>query len=86
MVDLGDLIHVYDGVLDEKTCDFLIKVFDEESEHHEVIENEGRPNFTQFNLTENCNFTDELKKVHNSVTKKVQKYQKEYFSVFPNKR
>ena len=89
MVDLGDLIHVYDGVLDEKTCDFLVKVFDEESEHHEVIENEGRPNFTQFNLTENCSSTDELKKVHNSVIKKVQKYQKEYYKfvdarVFPS--
>ena len=89
MVDLDDLIHVYDDALDEKTCNFLVKVFDEESKHHEVIENEGRPNFTQFNLTENCNSTDELKKVHDSVIKKVQKYQKKYYKfvdarVFPS--
>jgi prolyl 4-hydroxylase len=89
MVDLDDLIHVYENALDFKTCDFLINVFDNASHLHESIENEGKPNFTQFNLTENKNITDELNKVHNHIIKQVHKHRDLYYEfvdsrVFPS--
>ena len=89
MVDLDDLIHVYENALDSKTCDFLVTVFDNASHLHESVENEGKPNFTQFNLTKNKNTTDELNKVHNHLIKKVNKYRDLYYEfvdsrVFPS--
>jgi len=90
MVDLDDLIHVYENALDSKTCDFLINVFDNASHLHESIENEGKPNFTQFNLTKNKDITDELKKVHNHAIKQVHRHRDLYYEfvdarVFPSK-
>jgi hypothetical protein len=69
MVDLGDLIHVYDNALDADTCDFLIATFDGASENHEIVKSDGKPNFTQFNLTENSSSTDELKKTHKHISR-----------------
>ena len=90
MVDLDDLIHVYENALDSKTCDFLVTVFDNASHLHESIENEGKPNFTQFNLTENKDITDELNNVHNHIIKQVHKHRDLYYEfvdarVFPSK-
>ena len=89
MVDLDDLIHVYEDALDSKTCDVLINTFDGASKHHESVQNEGRPNFTQFNLTENSNSTDELSKIHKHIIKTVQHYRDVYYEfvdarVFPS--
>ena len=89
MVDLNDLIHVYDDALDSKVCDFLVATFDNSSEYHEILEQEGKPNFTQINLTKYSKDTDKLNKVHKDVIKVVQKYQKEYYEfvdarVFPS--
>ena len=52
-VDLNDFIHIHDDVLDSNICQSLIDIFEKNSDKHERIENEGKPNFTQYNLTEN---------------------------------
>ena len=65
-----DLIHVYEGILEENICSFLINLYEEQSDKHERVENEGKPNFTQFNLTENCRISDEVNNVHNFLIKK----------------
>jgi len=88
MVDIGDLIHVYDDALDAETCDFLIATFDGASENHEIVKSDAKPNFTQFNLTENSGSTDELSKVHKHIIKRVQHYRDVYYEfvdsrVFP---
>ena len=69
MVDIGELIHVYDNSLDTDVCDSLIATFDESLENHEVVKGDGKPNFTQFNLTKN---SDKLSKVHKHLIKTVQ--------------
>jgi len=89
MVDLDDLIHVYEDALDPEICDFLITAFDGASKHHESVQNEGKPNFTQFNLTENSDVTDELSKIHKHIIKRVQYYRDVYYEfvdarVFPS--
>jgi len=89
MVDLDDLIHVYEDALDSKTCDVLIDTFNGASKHHESVQNEGRPNFTQFNLTENSDSTDKLSKIHKHIIKTVQHYRDVYYEfvdarVFPS--
>ena len=46
---MDEFIKVYNGVLDEKTCELLIHLFDI-SEHKKIINNNGTPNFTQLNI------------------------------------
>ena len=86
MVDIGELIHVYDNALDTDVCDSLISTFDESPENHEVVKGDGKPNFTQFNLTKN---SDKLSKVHKHLIKTVQHYRDVYYEfvdarVFPS--
>ena len=45
-------LRSYNGVLPDKLCDALIQLFDEDSKHHQRVENDARPNFTQLNLNE----------------------------------
>lgn len=85
MVELNDLIQVYENALDFEICDFLISVFDNVSNLHERIENDGRPNFTQFNLTENSKATNELNSIHSHVIKNTFKYRDKYYE-FIDKR
>ena len=89
MVDLDDLIHIYENALDYEICDVLIATFDSASKHHESVSNEGKPNFTQFNLTENSDITDELIKIHKQIIRTVQHYRDVYYEfvdarVFPS--
>ena len=53
MVLLNDFIRVYDDVLDSETCEFLIEIFNSNSDKHERLDQEKKPSFTQFNLTAN---------------------------------
>jgi hypothetical protein len=85
MVDLSDLIVVYDDALDPEICDLLINQIYENIPKHERVENNYTPNFTQFNLTENCNHNETTKLVHNEVIKNAFKYKNEYYE-FVDKR
>lgn len=88
MVELNDLIHVYENALDPDICNFLVSIFDQVSNLHERVDNEGKPNFTQFNLTENSKVNNELNSVHNQIIKKIFEYRDKYYEfiddrVFP---
>ena len=86
MVKLNDLILTYDNSLSEKICDELISFFENNSDFHESINQNGKPNFTQVNVTRN---RDHLEKIHNELIHVVFKYRDEYYKyvygeVFPN--
>lgn len=49
---LSDYIKVYDNVIPEETCEQLIKAFSDSAEYHERFDYDGRPNFTQLNITD----------------------------------
>ena len=49
---LTDYIKVYDNVIPEETCEQMIKLFSETTDGHEKFEYDGRPNFTQLNITD----------------------------------
>lgn len=88
MDELNDLIRVYENSLEPEICDFLISLFDQVSDKHERYDNEGKPNFTQFNLTENRELTLEVNKVHNHIIGKIFEYRDKYYEfidprVFP---
>ena len=51
MVELCDLIKVYDNALEPEVCSKLIESFESLGDKHERIDNERKPNFTQLNLT-----------------------------------
>lgn len=89
MVDLLDFIHVYEDVLEPNICQFLINFFEENPDKHERYDNEGKPNFTQVNLTESCQMSDELNSVHNHLIRKTIEYRDIYYQfidgrVFPS--
>ena len=88
MDELNDFIHIYENALESDICDFLVSLFDQTSDKHERFENEGKPNFTQFNLTENKEITSEVNQIHNHVIKNVFTYRDKYYEfvdtrVFP---
>jgi hypothetical protein len=88
MDELNDLIHVYEGALEENICDFLISLFDQIPDKHERYDNEGKPNFTQLNFTEHRELTPEVSQVHNHIIKKIFEYRDKYYefinkNVFP---
>lgn len=49
---LTDYIKIYDNVIPQETCEQLIKQFSEYTQYHERFDYDGRPNFTQLNITE----------------------------------
>lgn len=88
MDELNDFIHIHENALEVEVCDFLVNLFDQSSDKHEVYRNDGVPNFTQFNLTENKTISEEVNKVHNLIIKKVIEYKNQYYEyidkrVFP---
>ncbi len=78
-VELNDLIHVHENVLESNTCQFLIDLFESNPDKQERIDNERRPNFTQFNLTENCKMTGEVENIHNYLIKVTLEHKKKYY-------
>jgi|TARA_Y100000033_G_scaffold46507_1_gene51043 hypothetical protein len=87
MVLLNDLIRVYDNVLDADVCDSLIHIFDSNEDKHEKVDEQKKPCFTQFNVTQ---FSDDHKDIHNLLIKETFKYRDDYYKfvdkrVFPEK-
>jgi hypothetical protein len=90
MIQLNDLIHVYDDVIDLNVCNFLIEFFESQSENHEHINNDFRPKFAQLNLTNNAKISEEVNNVHNYLISKTFEYRNLYCNsvdkrVFPEK-
>jgi len=85
MVELNDLIHVYEDALELNVCDFLISLFDQTSHLHERYDQAGKPNFTQLNLTQHRELTTEVNQVHNHIIKKIFEYRDKYYE-FVDKR
>lgn len=79
MIELNDLIKVYDNALESNVCDFLVNFFETQQHLQEKIENNGTPNFTQLNLTENSKITDEVNNVHNYIISKTFEYKRKYY-------
>ncbi len=85
MVKLSDLIHIHENSLEENICDELVSFFELNSDEHEILDNNGTPNFTQLNITKN---RSKIEKVHDHIIKKVFKYRDKYYNyvhknVFP---
>lgn len=85
MVDLTDLIQVYENALEPEVCDFLVELFEGQKQLHERIENDSKPNFTQVNLTENCEISRDVKLIHNEIIKNAFSYRDQYYE-FIDKR
>lgn len=79
MIDLNDLIKVYDNALESSVCDFLVNFFETNKDKQELVQNDRKPNFTQLNLTENCKISPEVDNVHNFLISKVFEYKKKYY-------
>jgi len=85
MVEVNDLIRVYDNVLSPEICDELVSYFETNSDKQEYVDNQGTPTFTQLNLTRN---RKDLEKIHSILIKSVFEYRDRYYeyickNVFP---
>ena len=88
MDELKEFIHVYENALEPDICDFLINLFDQVTDKHERYVNQGKPNFTQFNLTEHRELAPEINQVHNHIIKNIFDHRDKYYEftdprVFP---
>lgn len=86
MVLTSDFIRVYDDVLDADVCDALMHIFDTNKDKHERLDEQKRPSFTQYNLTQN---SEDHKDIHNHLIQKTFQYRDDYYEfvdkrVFPN--
>jgi hypothetical protein len=84
-IDLTDLIQVYDDVLEKNTCSILIDFFEISSEKHERIDNDSKPNFTQYDLTSNHKESSQIENIHNFLISKTFEYKQKYYE-FVDKR
>lgn len=89
MDEINDFIHIHENALEPEVCDFLVNLFEENTDKHEVLQNDGRPNFTQFNLTENKKISEEVNGIHNQIIRNVLYHKSQYYefvnkNVFPD--
>ena len=82
MVRLNEFVRVYDDVLNKETCEKLIKIFDDNSDKHERLDQQKKPSFTQFNLTAN---SEGYTAIHNLLIRETLKYRDDYYE-FTDKR
>lgn len=81
MGSLSDFVHVYPNVLSDEVCDQLVSYFEENRDKHERVSNDGYPNFTQLNLTQNREICEV---VHNLLIKTTLEYKNKYYTYFSN--
>lgn len=79
MVNLNDFIHIHENSLDISVCDFLIDLFEQNPEYHELSEDNQ---YETFNITKVRDYSDELKTIHNNLITNVFKLRDEYYEVF----
>jgi hypothetical protein len=84
-INLTDLIQVYDDVLEKNICNILIDFFQVSSEKHERIDNDSKPNFTEYDLTSNHKESSQIEHIHNFLISKVFEYKEKYYE-FVDKR
>ena len=85
MVELSDLIRVYDNAIENGVCEKLIEIFESLKDKHERIDNERKPNFTQLNLTEIHQQSEEISRIHQILIKKTLEYKKDYYTFIDEK-
>lgn len=88
MVLLTDFIHVIDDSLGEDVCEFLVNLFDNNSNYQERIENNNKPNCSQMNLTGLRDLNDIVNEVHDYLIRKTFEHRNDYYQfidsrVFP---
>jgi hypothetical protein len=69
---LTDFIKVYDDMITPELCKEIMELYESNSDHHDRIDRDYRPNFTQFNLTQFVNSgasTAQSKLIHDNITK-----------------
>jgi prolyl 4-hydroxylase len=90
MINLNDLIQIHDDVLDPELCSRFIQTFDDNTEYHEVIDNDKKPSFTQLNITELSKNSESTNSIHKLILSKTLEYKVKYYEsidvrVFPDK-
>jgi prolyl 4-hydroxylase len=85
MANLDDLVEIHENALEENICQFLISIFDQLPDKHERHDHDGKPNFTQFNLTENSKLTPEVDQVHNHLIRKTMEFRDRYYEMIDSR-
>jgi len=81
MKNLDYFARVYDDVISPDVCEFLIQTFENNNNLHQVIRDDKKPNFTQFNLTENKSKSSDIETIHEYLISKVIQYKKSYYDL-----
>jgi prolyl 4-hydroxylase len=82
MANLTDFIQVWDDSLDEKTCQFLINFYEQNSEYTDLkTEIEYGYNYSELNLTEFRNVSTEVNEIQKQLIHKVYEHRDEYYEL-----
>lgn len=81
MVNLDDLVVVHENALDDHVCDLLISLYEQVPNLHERLLKGGKPTFTQFNLTEHREISEEVNEIHNHIIMKTLEYKNKYYEM-----
>ena len=52
LINNSHMVKVYDGIIPYEFCGELIRLFEGSSEHHEYLNNDHKPCFTQLNVNQ----------------------------------
>lgn len=88
MDNLLDFVHIHENVLTKDICEFLIGFYEHNVEKLERYDLDGKPNFSQINLTEQREYSQDSQNIHNFLIQTVFHYRDRYYEfvdgrVFP---
>lgn len=82
MDNVSSFIRIYDNALEPDVCNYLIKIFENNSKHCERIDNNRKPNFTQLNLTSLADKSEEFNYINNYISSRMAPYKDNYIKSF----
>jgi hypothetical protein len=78
MVNLNDLIQIYDNALPKELCDVLIELYETNPDYHERVDNFKRPAFNQFNFTGAIQYNKDVEELHRKLMLEVHRFMYQY--------
>lgn len=78
----ASFIRIYNNALEKDVCQYLIDIFEKNSEHWERLDLNRKPNFTQLNLTSLCENSEEIDYINTYISGRMSTYKTDYLNSF----
>jgi len=82
MDNTSSFIRIHNNALEDDVCDYLINLYEKNSDLWERVDNNRKPNFTQFNLTLHSNKSEEISYINNYIISRFSIFKDDYINFF----